>query len=53
MCGQGGPEFTWLGVFADETQFYERLKVEGIRLPSELMTLPPTDLLTWWRERGR
>jgi hypothetical protein len=54
MCGQGGPEFTWLGVFADEKQFYERLKGEGIRLPTELLTLPPTELLTWWREgRGR
>ena len=52
MCGQGGPEFTWLGVFADETQFYERLKVEGIRLPSELTNLPPTEFLAWWR-KGR
>jgi hypothetical protein len=53
MCGQGGPEFTWLGVFADETQFYERLKVEGIRLPSELLNLPATELLTWWRKGQR
>ena len=53
MCGQGGPEFTWLGIFADETQFYERLKVEGIRLPSELLNLPATELLTWWRKGRR
>jgi hypothetical protein len=53
MCGQGGPEFTWLGIFADETQFYERLKVEGIRLPSELLNLPATELLTWWRKGQR
>ena len=47
-----GPEFTWLGVFPDESQFYEHLKTVGIRLPSELLKLPPTDLLKWWR-RGR
>ena len=50
MCGQGGPEFTWLGVFADETKFFKRLEVENIRLPSELLNLPPTELLTWWRQ---
>jgi hypothetical protein len=53
MCGQGGPQFIWLGLFADETQFYERLKVEGIRLPSELMNLPATELLMWWRKGRR
>jgi len=48
-----GPEFTWLGVFSDESHFYERLKTVGIRLPSELLGLSPAELLTWWRKGRR
>lgn len=48
-----GPEFTWLGVFSDESHFYEHLKNVGIRLPSELLGLSPAELLTWWRKGRR
>jgi hypothetical protein len=49
MCGQGGPEFTWLGLFTDESAFVDRLRTVGIQLESELISASESELLKWWR----
>ena len=46
--GQAGPEFTWLGVFVDESKFYDRLAEVGIRNLAEFEESTDRELLQWW-----
>ena len=48
ICGQAGPEFTWLGVFGNESEFYDDLKRKGIVAEAELESLTDSELLAFW-----
>ena len=48
ICGQAGPEFTWLGVFENEAKFYDELKRKGIVAESDIESLTDSELLAFW-----
>lgn len=48
LHGQAGLKFTWLGVFADESQLHDRLAEVGIRELDEFEELTDAELLQWW-----
>jgi len=49
ICGQAGPEFTWLGVFADKSLIQDRLAELGIKALQELSQHTDSELLKYWR----
>ena len=48
ICGLAGPEFTWLGVFGNDSEFYDNLKRDGIVAESETESLTDSELLAFW-----
>ena len=48
ICGQAGHEFTWLGAFENESEFYDSLTRQGVFSEAELENMTDEELLALW-----